>query len=314
MTNLIAEPQDSEVHVLRNRNPRQIRQYRRFAGAVVILPPLATILALVMAWHLGIHWVSIIILVVMYVAGMIGLSVGFHRHLAHRSFKARRVFRALLTILGCINAQGSPLFWVATHRRHHSISDQPGDPFSPNLSGPGIRGWLRGIWHAYIGWMFADDPTDPVRFCRDLLLDKTIMRINRSYLIWVLAGLVLPGLVVGFWTGSISGGVEGTLWGGFARIFLVNQAVWSVGTYCHLFGTRPFSTDDRSTNNFLVALLSFGEGLHNNHHAFPSCALLSFHWWEPDFGGWFIRMFRRAGLISEVRIPTEQSIRARKQS
>lgn len=289
-----------------------VRKQRRLAAAVVLVPAAATVVAIITASRYGLHMVALISLAVMYVAGMIGNAAGLHRYLAHRSFKTSRWFGGFLVVLGSMNAQGSPLFWASTHRRHHSTSDQAGDPFSPNLSGPGFRKQLRGIWHAYIGWMFADDPTSPAQFCRDLLNDRTLLTINRLHLVWVFSGLALPSLVCGLYTHSYAGAFEGLLWGGFVRMFLINNAIWSVGTYCHLFGTRPFPLKDHSKNNFLIALVSFGEGLHNNHHAFPSSAVSGFHWWEPDFCGWFLRAAQAVGLVWDVKAPSVQAIRKAK--
>jgi stearoyl-CoA desaturase (delta-9 desaturase) len=286
-----------------------VRKQRRMAATVVLAPALVTIIAIILAFRHGLHQAAVISLAIMYLAGMIGNAAGTHRYLAHRSFKTSRWFGAFLAALGSINAQGSPLFWVSTHRRHHAISDHPGDPFSPNLSGPGIWGRLRGVWHAYVGWMFEDDPTNPAQFSRDLLADRTLLAISRLYLLWVFLGLALPSLVCGLFTRSWAGALEGLLWGGFVRMFLINNAIWCVGTYCHLFGTRPFPTKDRSANNFLIALLSFGEGLHNNHHAFPGSAVSGFHWWEPDFCGWFLRAAQAVGLVWDVQIPSQRALR-----
>jgi stearoyl-CoA desaturase (delta-9 desaturase) len=140
------------------------------------------------------------------------------------------------------------------------------------------------------------------------------LAINRLYTVWVLLGLALPALVCGFYTHSYIGALEGLLWGGLVRMFLINNAIWSVGTYCHLFGSRPFPIKDRSTNSLLIALLSFGEGFHNNHHAFPSSAVSGFHWWEPDFCGWFLRAAQAVGLVWDVRAPSEQAMRRAKEA
>ena len=293
---------------------RAINKQRRVAAAVILAPTVATVVAILLLFHEGAHPVAVVSLAVMYLLGMIGNAAGMHRYLAHRSFKTSRWFGSLLAILGSMNAQGSPLFWVSTHRRHHSISDEHGDPFSPNLSGSGLRGRLRGIWHAYIGWMFAHDPTNPAQYCRDLLMDRTLFTINRFYFLWIFLGLATPSLICGLYTRTYMGALEGLLWGGFVRMFLINNAMWCVGTYCHLYGSRPFPIKNRSTNNFLVSFLSFGEGLHNNHHAFPSSAVNAFEWWEPDFCGWFLRVAQAVGLVWDVRAPSQQAIRKLKQS
>ena len=279
------------------------------AFGVVVIPFLGVIVAGVLFWRRGMGWVEGGALLVMYVLCMLGITVGFHRHFAHRSFSTSRPMSLLFGVLGSMAAQGPLLFWVATHRRHHAFSDEPGDPHSPNLNGSGLSGLLCGLWHAHIGWMFSDEATDLVDFARDLLRDRDLFTIHRTYLFWVYSGLALPALVCGLLTLTWTGALQGFLWGGLVRVFLVNHASWCVGSVSHVFGTRPFETRDYSANNYWVALLTFGEGLQNNHHAFPSSFSHAVRWWQPDFSAVVIRCLRFAGLVWDVKYPSERAIR-----
>jgi len=285
---------------------------RRFknsvAMAVVVLPFIGTVAGAVLLWGHGVSALDLWLLVVMYVLTITGITAGFHRHFAHRAFKARPSVRWILGILGSMSAQGPLLFWVATHRRHHIFSDGPGDPHSPNQHGSGFAGTLKGLWHAHIGWMFSKEITSWAHYCADLLRDRTSFTINQTYFIWVLLGFAFPAAVGGLVTQSWQGAFTGFLWGGLIRMFLVNHACWCVGSFCHVFGYRPFDNKDRSANNYLVALVSFGEGLQNNHHAFPNSANHKVRWWEPDISAWIIRLMAVVGLVYEVKLPTASQL------
>jgi stearoyl-CoA desaturase (delta-9 desaturase) len=167
---------------------------------------------------------------------------------------------------------------------------------------------VRGLWHAHIGWMFSDQQTDWSRFARDLLHDRALFRIHRLYLVWVLLGLALPALAGWLIAGTAIAALQGFLWGGLVRMFLVNHASWCVGSICHMFGARPFATNDQSANNFWVAVVAFGEGLQNNHHAFPGSYAHAVRWWEPDLSALIIRGLEAAGLVWAVRSPTVADI------
>lgn len=278
------------------------------AMAVVVIPFLGVIVASVLLWQRGIGWVELSSLLIMYVVCTLGATVGFHRHFAHRSFQTSQPMRIILGITGSMAVQGPLLFWVATHRRHHNYSDQPGDPHSPNLHGDGVRGMLHGLWHSHLGWMFSREQTDWVHFAKDVMRDRTMFVIHRYYFVWVFLGLALPAAFAGLVTGTWWGAWQGFLWGGLVRIFLLNHSSWCVGSVCHMFGTRPFQTHDHSANNYPVALLTFGEGLQNNHHAFPSSFAHAVKWWEPDFSALFIRLLQFSGLIWDVKSPTKRAI------
>jgi stearoyl-CoA desaturase (Delta-9 desaturase) len=199
--------------------------------------------------------------------------------------------------------------WVATHRKHHGFSDRDGDPHSPHLhSGSGVRGALRGLWHAHLGWMFRGrDMANPLRYAKDLVADRDLGFISRTFPLWVAAGLALPfGLGVAL-TRSVVGGLTGLLWGGVVRVFLLHHVTFSSNSLCHSFGRRPFSTGDESRNLAWLAPISFGEAWHNNHHAFPTSARHGLGRGQIDPGGWFIAGLERCHLAWDVvRIAPER--------
>jgi stearoyl-CoA desaturase (delta-9 desaturase) len=281
---------------------------RAVALTVVITPFLGFIAAIVLFWDYALGPVALGLLISMYAATIIGIGVGFHRLFSHRAFKTNGVVRVILAILGSMAAQGPVLFWAATHRRHHAYSDQPGDPHSPHLHGDGISGLFRGLWHAHTGWLFVHEVTDWTHYIPDLLRDTILFKVNQLYFVWVFLGLLIPTILGGILTGTWVGAFQGFLWGGLVRTFLVHHITWSVNSITHVCGTRPFHSRDQSRNNILIALLAFGEGWHNNHHAFPSSARHGLEWWQIDWNGCVIRILEMIGLAWDVKVPTAHTL------
>lgn len=273
---------------------------------VVLLPFLAGAYALVSLTRGLPSSVDLALLLAMYLATTFGVEAGFHRFIAHRAFDARSPLRVALVVLGSMAAQGPVLFWVAAHREHHAFTDQAGDPHSPRLHGEGFWGSLRGLWHAHVGWLFVSRPSSWARFAPDLLKDRRLFRLNQWYPLWVLLGLILPAAAGGLLTGSWQGFWSGMLWGGLVRIFLVQQATWSVNSLCHRFGSHPFDGTGTSMNNAWLALISLGGSWHNNHHAFPRTAVNRFEWWQFDFCGAVIRAFERVNWASNINFPAPE--------
>jgi stearoyl-CoA desaturase (delta-9 desaturase) len=286
--------------------PAYGRLQYRLAWVTVMTPLVGVILAIVLAWGRGIGPVELWMLGIGYVLGVVGVEVGLHRHFSHRAFQAHPAVRAGLAILGSMAAQGPVLFWVATHRRHHSFSDRVGDPHSPHGHGEGLAELLKGLWHAHVGWLFQGDSTDLGLYARDLLGDRLVFRISQFYFVWLLAGLAVPAAIGGLITRTWTGCALGFVWGGLVRTFLVHHATWSVNSLCHVFGDRPFRTSDRSTNNGWLALSSLGGSWHNNHHGFQWTATNSFEWWQVDACGWVIRGLEVARLAWDVKVPDER--------
>ena len=248
---------------------------------VVIVPLLATVLAIGLLWKRAVGWSDLVLLVTMYSLVALGVTVGFHRMLTHRSFRPHPVVKCVLLILGSMSWEGPALEWAATHIKHHAQADREGDPHSP----------VEGFFHAHIGWIFNDHTADPNMYCRNLVKDPMVTFISRTFLLWAVLSLLIP-FALGGWTGL--------LWGGLVRMFLTHHVTWSVNSVCHTFGKREFETNDQSRNEWVVGLLAFGEGWHNNHHAFPRSAFHGLHWWQFDLSAYLIWTFERLGLAHDV--------------
>ena len=283
---------------------------------VFALPPAALVVAGWLAWGGALNWQDLLVLAITYALTGVGITVGYHRLFTHRSFKTTRSVRALLAVLGSMAVEGPLLEWVATHRKHHRFSDHPGDPHSPHVDdAPGWRGTLRGLWHAHVGWMLRGrDRANPARYAKDLLSDRDLDLISRTFPVWVGVGLAIPfGLGVAL-SGTIVGGLTAMLWGGAVRIFLLHHATFSINSLCHSFGRRPFATGDQSRNLAWLAPLAFGEAWHNNHHAFPTSARHGLGRWQLDPGAWFIVVLERLHLASDVIRISPARQRAKRES
>jgi stearoyl-CoA desaturase (Delta-9 desaturase) len=218
-------------------------------------------------------------------------------------------------VLGSMSLQGGVIDWVADHRKHHTFTDEEGDPHSPHTEHrAGLRGMLAGLWHAHVGWLFeTHGQASSKRFARDLVEDPTMRRINRNFPLIALGGLLLPFLLGFALSGGslVDGGLSALLWAGLVRIFLVHHITWSINSICHFFGKRRFDTDDQSTNVFWLALPSLGEAWHHNHHAFPQSAFHGLRWYELDPSGWLILGLARVGLAWDVVTVTPERARAK---
>jgi stearoyl-CoA desaturase (delta-9 desaturase) len=285
---------------------------RRITVAAVVIPFLGFIGAIVTLWGGLVTWRDLAIFAVMYTLTGFGVTVGYHRLLTHRSFNAPPAVRGVFAVFGSMSLQGAVIHWVADHRKHHTFTDEPGDPHSPHLhDGHGAWGVLQGWWHAHTGWLFnrgISERASARRFAPDLRKDPVIRFVDRTFLYWVLLGLAIPfaaGYVLG---GSLTAALTALLWGGLARIFLQHHATWSVNSICHMYGSQPFETGDESRNNWIVALIAMGEGWHHNHHAFPTSARHGLMRRQYDPSYWLILGLEKVGLASDVKRPRPQDI------
>ena len=207
-----------------------------------------------------------------------------------------------LAILGVL--EGPVMAWVADHRKHHAHADQEGDPHSPHVGhGDGTAAVLRGLWHAHAGWLLSTQgQADAKRYARDLYEDPGMRTINRRFPLFVLLSLALPAFAGWALTGTLAGAATGLLWGGLVRIFLVHHVTWSVNSVCHFLGSRRFQIEDESTNVAWLALPSFGESWHHNHHAFPRSAVHGLRTWERllDPSALVIKLLEKVGLARNV--------------
>ena len=280
------------VKALERRLPPAI--VRAGIAAFVVCPLAGVAYAMWTLWERAFAPVDLALFAVFAVITGLGTSLGYHRLLTHRSFRTTPWLAGAALAAGAMALPSRPIDWAARHLEHHAHSDRAGDPHSP----------VDGLLHAHVGWMFAVSPAKRERYCRRLMDDPVVMAIERTALLWLAAGLAVPALVDGW---------RGLLWGGIVRIAVHNHTMFAVNSICHTFGSQPFATGDESRNNRLIAILAFGEGWHNNHHAFPAAA---YHGMGsgPDITGSVIRGLERAGLAWDVRRPHPEVVSRRRVS
>lgn len=252
-------------------------------------------LALVISFHIlaipvffTFSWTNLATLLILnWIVGGLGVGLGWHRLLTHRSFAGPRWLEYVLTILGTLSVQDSPAKWVATHRIHHQHADSEDDPHSTKV----------GFLWAQIGWVLFGKAQDHDaetlhRYVPDLLNDRGHVLIRRFHHV----PIIVSALIL-----FAAGGWSMVVWGVFARVAVGWHTTWFVNSLSHMFGKRPHPTNDASTNNWFVAILTFGEGWHNNHHAFPSSARHGTEWNQLDLNWMTIRMLQRLGWATKVR-------------
>ena len=284
---------------------------------VIILPAIATAGAIALAYLGHVTLVDIGIFLGMYVATGFGITVGYHRLFTHPGFETYRPIRWGLAILGCMNAQGSPIIWATQHRKHHAGSDVPGDPHSPHVDRkPGFFGAVRALWHSHYGHVFNQiGPIEPEKYAPDLAKDPLFRWMEKYGALVVILGMLIPAGIGYAATETWQGAATGLLWGGFVRLFAINNATGAVNSLCHFFGYQRFKMkDDRANNVPWLVPVTLGEAWHNNHHAFPTSARHGLRWWELDPSWMFIWGLEFWGLAwAVVKIsPDKQRERALK--
>ncbi len=271
---------------VKNPNARTVRYEKSLPEklailAVVLIPPIAVVYAITQLWGRYVTAVDLTLFLVMYVLTGLGITIGFHRLLTHRSFETNPILKAILLIFGSMALQGNPINWGSTHIEHHANSDHEGDPHSP----------LAGFWHSHIVWSFSYEP-QLEKYGSWMRKDPVIVWVDKLWVLWVVLGFVIPFLIAGW---------SGLLWGGLVRLFFVHHSTWSVNSVCHTFGARAWDTNDASRNSWWVGFLALGEGWHNNHHAFPQAAFHGMKWWQFDLSAYIIRLFEATGLAWNVK-------------
>jgi stearoyl-CoA desaturase (delta-9 desaturase) len=281
----------------------------------VVVPFVGLIAAVVLLWNSWVDWVDLGIMAVTYVLYGLGITVGYHRLLTHRAFKTHRRLEYGWAVAGSMGLQGGVLDWVADHRKHHAHTDQEGDPHSPHVGhGEGIK----GLWHAHTGWLFeTHGQADWKKYAKELYEDPVMRKINRLFPLFALLSLVVPttlGFVLHGFTAE--GALRGLVWGGLVRAFFLHHITWSINSVCHYFGKRRFDVKDLSTNVFWLALPSFGEAWHHNHHAFPRSASHGLRRREIDISAYVITGMEKLGLAwNVVRIsPERQEAKLRREA
>jgi stearoyl-CoA desaturase (Delta-9 desaturase) len=281
-------------------------------GTVTAVPFIGLGLVVWQTWAEALRWSDFVVFAIMYLATGLGVTVGFHRLLTHRSFQTKPWLRATFAALGSMAIEGPVISWVADHRKHHAFSDQEGDPHSPHAGHEGgFRGALRGLLHAHVGWLFIHTQrANKERYAPDLMKDPQIRFVERTFLWWALGGLALPFVLGGLIGGSWHSAWTGLLWGGLIRVLLLHHVTYSINSLCHFFGRRRFDTGDESRNLAWLAPLSLGEAWHNNHHAFPTSAAHGMRRWELDPSAAVIWGLEKSGLAWDVkRVPRDRQDR-----
>ena len=288
-------------------NLKAMPKLLRYANlTAVIVPFLAFILAVVLLWNKAIGAIDLAIFFVMYFITGLGVTVGYHRLLTHRAFQVSKPVEYAFAVAGSMALEGPPIAWVADHRLHHAHTDVEGDPHSPHV---GDGSGLKGLWHAHSGWLMKTQGGAEFRkYAPDLCEDKGMRWISRNFLPIVGIGLLIPFLAGFILHGfSLTAALYTLLWAGFVRIFFIHHVTWSINSICHFFGKRRFDVEDKSTNVAWLAIVTFGESWHHNHHAFPRSARQGLGRWELDPSAMFIWMLEKVGIAKNVvRITPER--------
>ena len=291
---------------------QQLRIQRRITLILTILPPAAVIAAIVSLWGTGITRTDFGIMIGFYVFTGLGITLGYHRLFTHRSFRAVKPLRVVLAIAGSMAVEGSVIAWVATHRRHHAYADQHGDPHSPHLAqAGGLRGVILGLAHAHMGWLFSSEHSDQGEWAPDLLGERAIARVDRSFGALTLATFLLPALLGLVLTGSWVGMITAFLWGSLVRVAFLHHVTWSINSICHFYGREAYQARDESRNVWPLSIPSFGESWHNNHHAFPWSARLGLRSWQIDPGWYVLRALSWVKAVKNLKVPTRAQMLAK---
>jgi stearoyl-CoA desaturase (delta-9 desaturase) len=272
----------------------------------VVLPFLAVLAAIPLAWGWGIGWTDVVLGLIFYVISGMGITVGFHRYFTHGAFKANRGLKVALAIAGSLAIEGPVIRWVADHRRHHAFSDRDGDPHSPWRFGESFAGLVKGFLFAHIGWLFDPEHTNQQKFAPDLLADSDVVAVDRRFPALVVVSLLAPALLGGLITWSWAGALSAFFWASLVRLCVLHHVTWSINSVCHMIGERPYASRDRSANFWPLAILSFGESWHNSHHADPTCARHGVDRGQLDISARSIAIFEKAGWATDVRWPKRE--------
>jgi stearoyl-CoA desaturase (delta-9 desaturase) len=291
---------------------RQSRAEQITLGIFIVLPFLAVLAAIPVAWGGWLGWRDVVIAFVMYAITGHGVTVGFHRLFTHKSFKPNRPVKIVLAVAGSMAIQGPVIRWVADHRKHHKFSDRDGDPHSPWRYGETVPALIKGLFFAHMGWLFDTEQTSQRQYAPDLLKDRDIVNISRSFPWFVAASLSAPLVVGGLWTMSWQGGLTAFFWGSLVRVGLLHHVTWSINSICHAVGNRPFKSRDKSGNVWWLAIPSMGESWHNLHHSDPTCARHGVLRGQVDTSARTIWVLEKFGWVSAVRWPIQERLDAKR--
>ncbi len=291
---------------------RKTRGEQVALAVFIVVPFLALVAAVPVAWGWGLGWHDVVIALAIYAFTSHGITVGFHRYFTHGSFKAKRWLRITLAVAGSMAIEGPVIRWVADHRRHHAFSDKEGDPHSPWRYGETVPALAKGLLWAHMGWMFDRELTSTIRYAPDLLADRDIVRISRWSTAIMAFSMALPAVLGGLWSMSWQGAATAFFWASLVRVCLLHHVTWSINSICHTVGETPFNSRDRAGNVWWLAVLSNGESWHNLHHADPTCARHGVLKGQLDSSARVIWAFERLGWAHAVRWPRQSRLDKRR--
>jgi len=254
------------------------------------VPFIGTHLACLAAIWTGVSWRVVALCVALYVIRMFAITAGYHRYFSHRSYRTSRVFQFVLACIGASAMQKGPLWWAAHHRHHHQHSDQEDDIHSPEQ---------RGFWWSHVGWMLSN------RY------DETRFRLIQDFakypeLTWLNRYPYIPGILLATGCYSVLGW-QGLVWGFFISTVMLYHGTFAINSFCHIFGKVRYKTSDTSRNSLILALITFGEGWHNNHHYYSTSTRMGFFWWEVDISYYILRVLAALGIVWELKPPPERA-------
>ncbi len=278
----------------------------------ILVPFLAVLAAVPVAWGGWLGWRDVVLALMMYAITGHGITVGFHRLFTHKAFKPNRAVKVALAIAGSMAIQGPVIRWVADHRKHHKFSDRDGDPHSPWRYGENLRALTKGFLHAHMMWLFDVEQTPMRQYAPDLMQDRDVVRVSRQFPLWVAVSLLTPALVGGLWSMSWQGALTALFWASLVRVALLHHVTWSINSICHTVGEQPFRSRDRSGNVWWLAVPSMGESWHNLHHADPTCARHGVLRGQLDSSARAIWAMEKLGWVSDVRWPVQARLDARR--
>src|ERR1700744_6568846 len=294
-----------------DEQPATVAQ-RVLVGVFVVVPLLALIAAIPLAWGWGLGWHDVIIALVFYWMSGLGVTVGFHRYFTHGSFKAKTGLRVALAVFGTMAIEGPVFNWVADHRRHHKYSDREGDPHSPWRYGDDTKALAKGLAYAHMLWLFDENKTSQEKFIPDLLADRKLRIVHKLFPVIVLTSMLAPALIGGLWGLSWQGALTAFFWASLVRVALLHHVTWSINSICHTFGTEEFEVRDKARNVSWLAIASFGESWHNLHHADPTCARHGVLKGQLDPSARVIWALEKLGWPYDVRWPDARRLEAKR--
>jgi stearoyl-CoA desaturase (delta-9 desaturase) len=277
----------------------------------IVIPLLAVLAAVPVAWGGWLSWTDVTLTAVCYVIPAAGITIGYHRYFTHGSFKANRTLKVALAVAGSAAIEGPVVRWVADHRKHHAYSDKEGDPHSPWRYGDSTWGLTKGFWYAHMGWLFDWEQTNRRKYAPDLIADADITAVSRWFPAIAVTSLAVPAILGGLITWSWAGALTAFFWASLVRVFLVHHITWSINSVCHVTGKRPFDSRDESGNVWWLAVPSLGESWHNLHHADPTCARHGVFKGQIDPSAWAIKQAERVGWAWDVRWPKRSRLIAK---